>query len=376
MILRKLFKVIQEKIGKGKAIIILGARQTGKTTLVKSFLPKDQQEGLFLDADNVEIQEVLKNPNIERLKNIIGKATLVIIDEAQRISNIGLTLKLITDNMPSVQLLVTGSSSLELANLTNEPLTGRKWEYSMFPISWQELNDHFGYINALMQLENRLIFGMYPEVIMNIGEERERLSVLSQSYLYKDILSLGQVRKPEVLQKLLRAVALQLGNEVSLNELGNLVGVDKNTVMTYLDLLEKSFVIFRLQPLSRNLRNEISSSRKIYFYDNGIRNALLNNYAPLELRQDVGALWENFLISERLKANHYSKKWVNMYFWRTKLQQEIDYVEEIDGQFTAFEFKWKKHKNVKLPTSFSEAYKPLDFQVITKENFDKFLLRP
>jgi uncharacterized protein len=278
--------------------------------------------------------------------------------------------------MPSVQLLVTGSSSLELANLTNEPLTGRKWEYSMFPISWQELNDHFGYINALMQLENRLIFGMYPEVIMNIGEERERLSVLSQSYLYKDILSLGQVRKPDVLQKLLKAVALQLGNEVSLNELGNLVGVDKNTVMTYLDLLEKSFVIFRLQPLSRNLRNEISSSRKIYFYDNGIRNALLNNYAPLELRQDVGALWENFLISERLKTNHYNKKWVNMYFWRTKLQQEIDYVEEIDGQFTAFEFKWKKHKNVKLPTSFSEAYKPLDFQVITKENFDNFLLRP
>ena len=373
MINRELFKNIQEKIGKGKAIIILGARQTGKTTLVKSFLPTDLANGLFLDTDNIEVQEILANANLERLKNIIGQATIVIIDEAQRIPNVGLSLKLITDNMPNVQLLVTGSSSLELANLTNEPLTGRKWEYMMFPISWQELINHFGYVNARLQLENRLIFGMYPEIITHLGEERERLSVLSQSYLYKDILSLGRIRKPEFLQKLLKALAFQVGNEVSLNELSQLVGIDKATVSTYLNLLEKSFVIFRLQALSRNLRNEISATRKIYFYDNGIRNALINNFAPLSLRQDVGALWENFLISERIKANHYENKGVNSYFWRTQAQQEIDYVEEIDGQFTAFEFKWKLHKKVKLPVSFSEAYRPTDFKIITKDDFDGFL---
>ncbi len=374
MILRELSSVVKEKIGKGKAIIILGARQTGKTTLVKSFLPENKSEGLFLDADNVEVQTLLTNPNLERLKNIIGKATLVIVDEAQRIPNIGLTLKLIIDNLPSIQLLITGSSSLELADLTNEPLTGRKWEYFMFPISWKELSDSVGYSNALLQLENRLIFGMYPEVVINVGEERERLNLLSQSYLYKDILSLGVIRKPEVLVKLLKALAFQVGNEVSLNELGQLIGADKITVSTYLSLLEKTFVIFRLQPLSRNLRNEISSTRKIYFYDNGIRNALINNFAPLELRQDVGALWENFMISERVKANHYRKRWATTYFWRTQTQQEIDYVEEIDGKFKAFEFKWKKQTPVKIPTSFSEAYKPEQFTVVSKENFTDFLL--
>ncbi len=373
MIIRSIFKNIQEKVGKGKAIVILGARQTGKTTLVKSLLPTNSQEGLFLDADNIEIQEIWANANLERLKNVIGKATFIVIDEAQRIPNIGLSLKLIIDNLPHVQLLVTGSSSLELANLTNESLTGRKWEYMMFPISWHELTAHFDYMNALLQLENRLLFGMYPEIITHIGEERERLRVLAQSYLYKDILSLGRIRKPEFLQKLLKALAFQVGNEVSLNELAQLTGIDKATVGTYLDLLEKSFVIFRLQPLSRNLRNEISSSRKIYFYDNGIRNALINNFAPLSLRQDVGALWENFLISERLKANHYQNKDVNSYFWRTKSQQEIDYIEEIDGQFSAFEFKWKLHKKVKLPASFQEAYQPSDFKIITKDTFDDFL---
>ena len=374
MILRELSNLVKEKIGRGKAIIILGARQTGKTTLVKSFLPELKNEGLFLDADNIEVQTLLSSPNLERLKTIIGKANLVIIDEAQRIPNIGLTLKLIIDNLPTVQLLVTGSSSLELADMTNEPLTGRKWEYYMFPISWKELNDWVGYTTALLQLENRLIYGMYPEVVINAGEERERLSVLSQSYLYKDILSLGIIRKPEVLTKLLKALAFQVGNEVSLNELGQLVGADKVTVSTYLNLLEKSFVIFRLQPLSRNLRNEISTSRKIYFYDNGIRNALINNFAPLDLRQDVGALWENFMISERLKANHYRKRWVTTYFWRTQAQQEIDYVEEIDGQFEAFEFKWKKQNPIKIPAQFSEAYKPLGYHIISKENFDGFLL--
>jgi len=373
MILRELTEVVKEKIGRGKAIIILGARQTGKTTLVKAFIPTDSTLGLFFDADNTEVQEIFSNMNLERLKNIIGKAKTVIIDEAQRIPNIGLTLKLITDNLPEVQLIVTGSSSLEISDLTNEPLTGRKWEYSMYAVSWSELRNYYGSVNAQMQLENRLIFGMYPEIITNVGEERERLINLSQSYLYKDILSLKLIRKSDVLQKLLRALALQLGNEVSMNELSQVVGADKATVMNYIDLLEKTFVIFRLLPLSRNLRNEISSSRKIYFYDNGIRNAIINNFSPLTLRQDVGALWENFLISERIKVNHYRKRYVNTYFWRTQAQQEIDYIEEADGQFKAFEFKWNERKTSKLPAKFAEAYAPQIFEVINRQNFDSFL---
>lgn len=373
MILRELTEVVKEKIGRGKAIIILGARQTGKTTLVKVFIPTDSTLGLFFDADNTEVQEIFSNMNLERLKNIIGKAKTVIIDEAQRIPNIGLTLKLITDNLPEVQLIVTGSSSLEISDLTNEPLTGRKWEYSMYAVSWSELRNYYGSVNAQMQLENRLIFGMYPEIITNVGEERERLINLSQSYLYKDILSLKLIRKSDVLQKLLRALALQLGNEVSMNELSQVVGADKATVTNYIDLLEKTFVIFRLLPLSRNLRNEISSSRKIYFYDNGIRNAIINNFSPLTLRQDVGALWENFLISERIKVNHYRKRYVNTYFWRTQAQQEIDYIEESDGQFKAFEFKWNERKTSKLPAKFAEAYAPQIFEVINRQNFDSFL---
>ncbi len=373
MILRELTEVVKEKIGRGKAIIILGARQTGKTTLVKAFIPTDSTLGLFFDADNTEVQEIFSNMNLERLKNIIGKAKTVIIDEAQRIPNIGLTLKLITDNLPEVQLIVTGSSSLEISDLTNEPLTGRKWEYSMYAVSWSELRNYYGSVNAQMQLENRLIFGMYPEIITNVGEERERLINLSQSYLYKDILSLKLIRKSDVLQKLLRALALQLGNEVSMNELSQVVGADKATVMSYINLLEKTFVIFRLLPLSRNLRNEISSSRKIYFYDNGIRNAIINNFSPLTLRQDVGALWENFLISERIKVNHYRKRYVNTYFWRTQAQQEIDYIEESDGQFKAFEFKWNERKTSKLPAKFAEAYAPQIFEVINRQNFDSFL---
>jgi len=373
MILRELTEVVKEKIGRDKAIIILGARQTGKTTLVKAFIPTDSTLGLFFDADNTEVQEIFSNMNLERLKNIIGKAKTVIIDEAQRIPNIGLTLKLITDNLPEVQLIVTGSSSLEISDLTNEPLTGRKWEYSMYAVSWSELRNYYGSVNAQMQLENRLIFGMYPEIITNVGEERERLINLSQSYLYKDILSLKLIRKSDVLQKLLRALALQLGNEVSMNELSQVVGADKATVTNYIDLLEKTFVIFRLLPLSRNLRNEISSSRKIYFYDNGIRNAIINNFSPLTLRQDVGALWENFLISERIKVNHYRKRYVNTYFWRTQAQQEIDYIEEADGQFKAFEFKWNERKTSKLPAKFAEAYAPQIFEVINRQNFDSFL---
>lgn len=282
-------------------------------------------------------------------------------------------MKLITDQFKQVILLVTGSSSLEIASEINEPLTGRKWEYMLYPISWKELHDTFGYLKSMQQFEQRLIFGMYPEVINNPGNEIEILKQLSGSYLYKDILSYSGIRKPEILEKLLRALAWQTGNLVSYNELANLVQVDKNTVSNYIDLLEKAFVIFKLQPLSRNLRNEISAKRKIYFYDNGIRNALLNNFLSPEFRMDIGALWENFLVSERIKYLHYSRQYSNYYFWRTHQQQEIDWIEEANGKFTAYEFKWGKKKTKNIPSRFAEDYQCHNIEVIHPDNFLPFI---
>lgn len=371
MIKRELTAIVKKKLGTGKAIVVLGPRQVGKTTLLHEIC-ENNKTFLFLNGDDSNVQHQIENANTQSLKQIIGKHTLVFIDEAQRIKNIGIKLKLITDQMKNVQLLVSGSSALELASEMNEPLTGRKWEYPMFPVSWKELHEYLGHIDAHAQLEQRLIYGMYPEVITQQGSEKEVLQQLTGSYLYKDLLALEGVRKPDLLPKLLRALALQLGNEVSYNELANLLQVDKNTVNTYIDLLEKAFVVFRLQPFSRNLRNEISSSRKIYFYDNGIRNALIANFNSLDLRNDKGVLWENFLISERMKTLNYEGIWTNTYFWRTKTQQEIDYLEERDGALYAYEFKWSKQK-VKFPKSFLENYQVKVSDVITKENFDLFL---
>ncbi|OQX72446.1 MAG: ATPase [Bacteroidetes bacterium 4484_276] len=373
MIKRIVEKNILEKLKTGKAIIILGPRQTGKTTLVKKVL-----DGLgdycFLNCDNTSVKTQLEQANTQKLRQIIGKHKIVFVDEAQRVKDIGLTLKLITDEMPEVQLFVSGSSSLELLSEISEPLTGRKWEYMLFPISWQELTDHIGFLDAKMQLENRLIFGMYPEVITNQGDEKDVLIQLTSSYLYKDLLEYKGIRKPDLIIKLLQALAFQVSSEVSFNELANLLGVDKNTIYTYIDLLEKAFIIFRLYPFKRNLRNEISTSRKIYFYDNGIRNSLIANFNPIALRQDKGALWENFLISERMKYLNYNKIWTNKYFWRTHAQQEIDYIEDKDGKLYTYEFKWNPKKTVKLPRSFSVAYPNSEYEIVNAENFDRFLL--
>ncbi len=371
MIKRKLFDTVLTK--KGKAIIVLGPRQSGKTTLMNE-VTGSMQNKLFLDCDDPLVRELIENANTEKLRQIIGKHTVVFIDEAQRVKNIGLTLKIITDQFKNVQLYVSGSSSFELINEINEPLTGRKWEYMLFPVSWEEFQNHVGYMKSLQQLEQRLIFGMYPEVITNYGAEHETLKQISDSYLYKDILSFKGIRKPDLLIKLLKALAFQIGNEVSYNELGNLLQIDKNTVRNYIDLLEKVFVVFRLQPLSKNLRNEISTNRKIYFYDNGIRNALIANFNPLSMRQDTGALWENFLISERIKYIHYSHMFVNQYFWRTKQQQEIDYIEEREGKIFAYEFKWNQKIKAKFPTTFLKTYEQVQTKVIHKNNFQEFLM--
>jgi predicted AAA+ superfamily ATPase len=322
----------------------------------------------------VEVPALLENANESRLRQIIGKHRIVFLDEAQRIRNVGLTLKIITDQIPEVRLIVSGSSSLDLASEVNEPLTGRKWEFLMFPISWKELVNDVGFLDARKQLEQRLLFGMYPEVITQAGDEREVLGQLSGSYLYRDVLQYGNIRKPELLEKLLTSLALQVGSEVSYHELGQLLHADRATVEQYIGLLEKSFLVFRLPPLSRNLRNEINTNRKIYFYDNGIRNAVLADFKPLSLRTDTGALWENFLISERKKYLEYERLWAKSYFWRTYQQQEIDYIEEMDGAFRAWEMKWNPRAKAKFSSTFLHSYKPASTQALHRDNFESFLL--
>ncbi|RMF57781.1 MAG: ATP-binding protein [Calditrichaeota bacterium] len=373
MIPRKLEKIILERIGKKKIILILGARQTGKTTLVKQIADQLNLKTLWLNGDEPDVREMLSNVTSTRLKTLIGAHQLVIVDEAQRIENIGLTLKLMVDNIPDIQIIATGSSSLELANRIREPLTGRKYEFYLYPISYREMVEYRGELEENRLLEHRLIYGYYPEVVTHPGEEVELLSLLSSSYLYKDLFTLEGIKKPAVLEKLVRALALQIGNEVSYHEIGQLIGADKQTVERYIDLLEKAFIVFRLQSLSGNLRNEIKKSRKIYFYDNGIRNAVIKNFNSLSFRQDVGALWENFLISERTKRNHYMLLPVNQYFWRTHAQQEIDYIEEYNGKFYAYEFKWNPAKKVRFPQTFLKAYPDAETIAIHPENFMEFL---
>ena len=370
MINRIISTTLNERIGSGKAIILIGPRQVGKTTLIKSVL--EDKDYLFLDGDDPTIRNILTNPNTEQLKSIIGDYKIVFIDEAQRIENIGITLKIITDQFKSVQLFVSGSSAFELNNQTNEPLTGRKWEYKLFPISWEELEDNIGYVKSTQQLELRLLYGMYPDVINNPGDEIEVLNQLVNSYLYRDVLAFSGIRKPDILEKLLKALALQLGNEVSYNELSRLIGVNKGTIESYIDLLCKSYVIFKLPSFSRNLRNEIKTNQKIYFYDTGVRNAVIGNFTALNSRVDTGAIWENFLICERLKKLSYGKVRVSQYFWRTKQQQEIDYVEEDSGKIFGYEFKWNPKAKIKIHKSFIEAYNS-QIKVINTDNFRELI---
>jgi uncharacterized protein len=361
---------LKAKIGKGKAIIVIGPRQVGKTTLLKKIISKEDY--LFLDGDDPTVRNLLSNANTEQLKSIIGKYKTVFIDEAQRIENIGLTLKIITDQFKTVQLFASGSSAFELNNKINEPLTGRKWEYQLFPISWKELEDSIGFVKAIQQLELRIVYGMYPDVINNIGQETEVLKQLANSYLYKDVLAFGGIRKPELLEKLVQALALQIGSEVSYNELSQLLNIDKNTVSTYIDILEKAFVIFKLKSFSKNLRNEIKTNQKIYFYDTGVRNMVIGNFNLLDLRQDKGALWENFLISERMKKLHYENTLARPYFWRTVQQQEIDYVEEAEGKINGYEIKWNQKVKSKIPKLFVETYNA-GITTLNRDNFRNFL---
>jgi predicted AAA+ superfamily ATPase len=372
MIHRIIEQLIKNDFGRGKIIVLLGARQVGKTTLFDSVV-SGSSNVLRLNCDNYDDRSDLENKTSTELRQLMGNHEVVIIDEVQRAKNIGLSLKMLADLKLSMQILVTGSSSLTLANEINEPATGRLIEYNLFPLSLVELMQQTSPREEKRLLEQRMIYGLYPEVVTTLGDAKRILVNLANNYLYRDLLEYRGVKKPEVLQKLVRALALQIGSEVSYNELSRTVGVDKATVESYIDLLEKCFVVFRLPAYSSNLRSEIKRGRKIYFYDNGIRNALLSNFAPLELRDDVGMLWENMMVSERIKRNSYSRSYAQMYFWRTQQQQEVDLIEEQDGRLTAFEFKWNTKKKAKLPKTFIDNYPNTDFKVISPDNYVEFV---
>ena len=374
MITRIIKSKILARITDRKAIILLGPRQVGKSTLMEQLKSSFAQPVIMWNGDEADIRNLLKNPTSTKLKVLIGNAKTLIIDEAQRIEDIGLTLKLIVDQIKEVKVIATGSSAFELANKTNESLTGRKWEYQLYPISFEEMVEYHGLLNEKRLLQQRMVFGYYPEIVNHPGEERLRLKQLVDSYLYKDILIWERILKPEKLEKLLQALAFQVGSEVSYHELGQLAGLDNQTVEKYITLLEKAFIIFRLSALNRNLRNELKKSRKIYFYDNGLRNAIINNFNAVTLRDDVGALWENFLMSERQKYLAYHDIDVLKYFWRTHTQQEIDYIEEKNGEIDAYEFKWNSKARVKFSNAFTEAYQPKTKMVIHSENFEEFVM--
>lgn len=371
---RTIKNAVKNKLFKGKVIIIYGARQVGKTTLVKEILGEIKEKSAYFDCDEIDVRTSLTDKTSTELKSFLGQSKLVVLDEAQRVKNIGLTLKLLIDRFPEFQIIATGSSSFDLSNEISEPLTGRKFEFKLFPFSLEEVGKTIPRLELGRILSQRLVYGMYPEVYISGG--REGLDILRDiagSYLYRDVLSYQAIKNSEILEKLLRALALQIGSEVSYNELSNTIGVDKKTVANYLRILEQAFIVFRLGPLSRNLRIELKKLRKVYFYDVGIRNAIINNFNPLELRQDVGALWENFMITERLKRNNNHDVVCNMYFWRTHQQQEIDYIEERQGTLSGFEFKWRDRK-YRVPRKFLDAYPGSEVKVVTRENYQDFVL--
>lgn len=363
---------LEDKFFKGKVIILYGPRQVGKTTLVKEIQKKNLSDSIYFNCDEPDIREKLENKTSTFLKELIGDKKIIIIDEAQRIKNVGITLKLIIDNFKDVQVIATGSSSFDLANKTTESLTGRKYEFYLYPFSIEELNPEKNKIEIDRTIENRMIYGLYPEVIIKSAEAEENIKLIAKSYLYKDILQYQNIKNPNILEKLLQSLALQVGNEVSYNELSNFLDIDKKTVANYIEILKKAFVIFELKPFSRNLRNELRKLRKIYFFDNGVRNALINNFNSLDRRNDAGQLWENFIISERVKINSNHGNDYNMYFWRTHDKKEIDYLEEKNGKLYGYKIKLGSGRlsGVKL---FLDTYPDSEFKVIKKDNYNELI---
>lgn len=371
---RELYPIIEKQIGTNKVILVMGARQVGKSTLLDSIF-QDTKDILWLNGDDSDIIEIFANITSTRLKSLFAGKKIVVIDEAQRIPEIGLKLKLIADNVSEVQVIATGSSSFELAAKVNESLTGRKREYQMFPLTFREMVEHTDLLTEKRLIPQRLLYGYYPEVVTSIGEEKEVLRELVSSYLYRDILRVDGILKSEKMIKLVQALARQIGDQISYREIGMLIDLDPKTVEKYIDILEKSFIVFRLGSFSRNLRNELKNSKKVYFYDLGIRNAVIGDFRLPELRQDIGALWENYVVSERIKRHSYNRDFANVWFWRSTTQKEIDLIEEENGILSAYEIKWNnKRVNTKIPTQFATSYPEAEFKIITPDNVEEILL--
>jgi len=370
---RTLSKIIEPRLFKEKAIIIYGPRQCGKTTLMKHIIENAKMDPLLLNGDDDLDVRLFNTVTMSRWDQILENKKSIFIDEGQRIKNLGKSVKLLIDSRPDIQVLITGSSSFDLASNMEEPLTGRKFEYKLFPLTYKELINHNGFISENKDLETHLVYGSYPEIVTDKENMQENLQMLSNSYLYRDLLQYEGIRKPQLLEKLLKALALQCGNQVSINELSSTLGVSRTLIESYLTLLQQSFIIFSLPSYSTNKRNELKKSKKYYFWDNGIRNAIINDYTPLVNRKDIGVLWENYLISERLKANYYSNNVNDSYFWRTTDQMEVDYIETNQNSLCAFEFKWNEKKQTRLTKAFSNRYPNSTLKTINPTNYDEFV---
>lgn len=366
---RQIEQDIEKDFFKGKVIVLLGARQVGKSTLIKMLPSCKSISTLWLDGENSDVHELLKNSNSERLKQLASNNKIVVIDEAQKIENIGSILKLFADYNKDIQVIASGSSAFELRNSLNEPLTGRKFEYKLFPISFSEMVQHTNLLEELRQLPQRLVYGYYPEIVTQPNDAERLLRFLSDSYLYKDIFLFKGIKKPEKMLELLKLLAWQIGSEVNYNELSNILKIDNQTVESYVEMLEQVFVIYKLPAYHTNQRTELKKSKKIYFNDLGIRNALINDFRPIEIRNDAGALFENFIINELRKQNEYKQVYANFYFWRNTDQREIDLILEKNNQLQAIEIKWNPNKKARLTKSFSNIYGETNFMVIHRENF-------
>lgn len=367
-------KNIHKFLSPGKALIVYGPRRCGKTTLLKHFLKGVKEQYLLVSGEDINVQEYLSSQSIEKLRSFVGDKKLLLIDEAQKVKNIGLNIKLILDHLSMIKVIATGSSSFDLAKQIGEPLTGRKHTLKMFPLAQLEINAIETKVQTKAHLEERLIYGSYPEVIVN-NDNNQRVLYLREiveSYLYRDILELDGIRHSDKIVRLLQLLAFQIGKEVSFNELGSQLGMSKNTIDRYLDLLEKTFVVFKLRGFSRNLRKEVSKNPRYYFYDVGIRNALINNFNPLAIRDDVGSLWENYIIMERIKKQEYCNILSNNYFWRTYDKKEIDLIEESGGKLFGYEIKWQD-KKPKPPKEWRKAYKGSEHHLISRNNYIGFV---
>jgi len=375
MFLERFLQNLEQYLKPNKVLVLYGARRVGKTTLVEKYLSRTSYKYKLVSGDNIRVQEVLSSRDFSRILSFCEGYNLLVIDEAQNIPNIGMGLKIIVDQIPDIRVIATGSSSFDLSNKIGEPLVGRKTTLRLFPLSQLELSRAYNSFELKEKLEDWLLFGAYPEVLVN-SHKKEKIKILreiTESYLLKDILALEKVKNSKTLFSLLKLLALQISGEVSLNELSRNLSIDVKTVKRYLDLLEKSFVIFSLGAFSRNLRKEIYKKEKYYYWDLGLRNAIINNFNDLESRDDLGKIWENFLISERMKSSHYQERFCNFYFWRTYDGQEIDLIEEKDGKIFAFEMKYGSKKR-RLPRKFQDAYKNSEFCIINQENYLEFLV--